>query len=97
MKHVWPSLLQQPRETFWRTLTTFSATRILIALVLLLYLSFNSRNPFDDISQQTYWETCIAYIGLALCFIVLAVKVRQRFLLQLAVQITCDIGVVSVL
>ncbi|MBC7513520.1 MAG: PAS domain-containing protein [Herminiimonas sp.] len=97
MKHVWPSMLQQPRETFWRTLTTFSATRILIALVLLVYLSFNSRNPFGDVGQQAYWETCIAYLGLALCFIVLAGKVRQRFLLQLTVQITCDIGVVSIL
>ena len=97
MKHVWPSLLLQPRETFWRTLTTFSATRILIALVLLLYLSFNSRNPFGDVGQQAYWKICIAYLGLALCFMILAVKHRQRFLLHLTVQISCDIAVVSVL
>ena len=97
MKHAWPSMLQQPRETFWRTLTTFSATRILIALVLLLYLSFNSRNPFGDAGQQAYWETCIAYLGLAIAFIVLAVKVRRRFLLHLIAQITCDIVVVTIL
>ena len=96
-KHVWPSMLEQPRETFWRTLTTFSATRILISLVLLLYLSFNSRNPFGDAGQQAYWETCIVYLALALCFIVLALKMRQRFLLQLAAQISCDIAVVSIL
>lgn len=97
MKHAWPSMLHQPRETFWRTLTTFAATRILIALVLLLYLSFNSRNQFGEILQQTYWQTCIAYLMLALGFLVLALKVRQRFLLQLAAQITCDIAVVSIL
>ncbi len=97
MKHVWPSMLQEPRETFWRTLTTFTATRILIALVLLLYLSLNSRNLFVDAGQQTYWQTCIAYLVLALCFFFLALKARQRFLLQLAAQITCDIIVVSIL
>ena len=49
MKHVWPSMLLQPRETFWRTLTTFTVTRILIALVLLLYLSLIVVNSWPKI------------------------------------------------
>ena len=41
------SMPQRPsRETLWRTLQTFNATRIALALVLLAYLSINARQGF---------------------------------------------------
>ena len=86
-----------PRETFWRTLTTFTVTRILIALLLLIYLSFNSSKPFGDSEQLLYWETCIAYVLMSLFFAALATFYRKGFLAQLTAQIVGDIVVVSIL
>jgi two-component system sensor histidine kinase PilS (NtrC family) len=90
-------LASLPRETFWRTLTTFTVTRILIALLLLVYLSLNSSKPFGDTEQLLYWETCIAYVLMSLLFAALATFHRRNFLWQLAAQITGDIVVVSIL
>ena len=39
----WQALSAESRETFWRSLQTLNATRIVIALVLLLYLSFDGK------------------------------------------------------
>lgn len=85
------------QETFWRTLSTFTATRVVIAFLLLLYVVFNSRKAFGDAEQLIYWETCIGYAVLAVCFAGLALFHRKRFLLQLTTQILGDIAVVSIL
>lgn len=90
-------MVKSPRETFWRTLTTFTATRIFIALLLLLYLSFNSGKPASDIEQAVYWEACIGYLLLAFGFAASALFHRRGFLLQLTAQVVADIVVVSIL
>jgi two-component system sensor histidine kinase PilS (NtrC family) len=91
----WQALSVQSRDTFWRSLQTLNATRIVIAMVLLLYLSFDSRGV--RASQHLYAETCIAYLVAALAFGVLTIYWRRRFLLQLGTQIALDIGVISLL
>ncbi|GAC1408824.1 MAG: ATP-binding protein [Burkholderiaceae bacterium] len=91
------SKASQPHETFWRTLTTFTVTRILIALVLVIYLTLNSRKPLGDTVQLIFWEASIAYVILATAFTGLALFYRVRFLLQLTAQIAGDIAVVSIL
>ena len=92
----WQALSSESRATFWRSLRTLNATRVVIALVLLVYLSFDSRNGRGP-SQFLYAETCVVYLLLAVGFGLLAARVRRRFLLQLTTQIAVDIGAISLL
>ena len=86
---------QQVRATLWRSLQTFTITRIVIAVVLLLYLGvdFEGGSLHGD---PTNAETCIAYLGVAVG-LALAARWRRRFLIQLAVQIGVDLAVISIL
>lgn len=85
------------RETFWRTLQTFCITRIVIAVVLLAYLSLDAVK--DPGSRELFvdWKTCAVYLLLAVCFALLSVYRRKRFTLQLLAQLTTDIVAVSLL
>ena len=87
----------EPRETLWRTLLTFNVTRVVIAIVLLLFLSFNAKKDGGTASQYGNLNTCIAYLILAAVFAILAAYRRRRFLLQLLPQIAIDIAVISIL
>lgn len=91
------ALTAQTRGTFWRTLQTFSLTRIVIGFVLLIYLSFNARRGFEVGDYVLDWETCAVYIGIAVGFAALSVYWRKRFVPQLLAQITVDIIAVSML
>ena len=92
----WQALSVESRETFWRSLQTLNATRIVIAMVLLLYLGLESKGPRAG-GQHLYAETCIAYLIVAVLFGMLTVYWRRRFLYQLSVQIAFDLGVISLL
>ncbi|MES2831383.1 MAG: ATP-binding protein [Pseudomonadota bacterium] len=85
------------RASFWQTLTTFTVTRLLIALLLLVFLSLNSTKPSGDLEQLIYWQTCIVYLLLSVGFAGCALFYRRGLLIQLAVQISVDIAVVSIL
>jgi two-component system sensor histidine kinase PilS (NtrC family) len=91
----WPSLSAESRATFWRSLQTFTVTRILITLVLLVYISFDARH--DHAIAEVYPETCLAYLAAALLFAGLAYFWRRRFVPQLVCQILTDIAVISLL
>jgi len=86
-----------PRASFWQTLTTFTVTRLLIAALLLVFLSLNSARPFIDTEQLLYWQTCILYLLLSIVFVGCALFFRRGLLTQLAVQISADIAVISIL
>jgi two-component system sensor histidine kinase PilS (NtrC family) len=90
-----PSLSAESRATFWRSLQTFTVTRILITLVLLLYISFDARHGRGI--GDAYPETCIAYLAAALLFAGLTYFWRRRFMVQLVCQVLADIGVISLL
>ncbi|WP_151445424.1 two-component system sensor histidine kinase NtrB [Lacisediminimonas profundi] len=83
------------RETFWQTLEAFNATRLAIAVVLLLYLSFNSREGYWVFDQFFYLESCVLYLVLALLALAVGNRVRHHFTLQVMVGITVDIAVMS--
>lgn len=85
-----------PHETFWRTLQTFNATRVVIALVLLAYLTVNSKG-FWTVEQFLYQETCVAYLLSAIVFGIITASYRRRFLLQLILQVVVDITIISIL
>lgn len=91
----WPSLTAASRSTFWRSLQTFTVSRIVIALVLLLYLSIDARR--GHLPGATYTEICIAYMALALGFAAACYRWRRRFLLQLAGQVMTDLAAISLL
>jgi two-component system sensor histidine kinase PilS (NtrC family) len=85
------------RDTFWRTLQTFTVTRVAIAMVLLIYLSINTRKGFWMTEHFLYRETCGAYLVLAIGFSLLSAYARRRFLLQTVSQIAIDLIVISML
>ena len=91
----WSALTRESRDTFWRSLHAMNGTRIVIATVLLLYLTFD-RQAYAP-SYYLYAETCIVYVILAICFALLSFYVRKRFLLQVVAQISIDIAIISLL
>jgi two-component system sensor histidine kinase PilS (NtrC family) len=91
----WPTISAGSRATFWRSLQTFTVTRIVITVVLLLYLSFDIGRA--RLAGSGYGETCIVYVAGALLFAWLARFRRRRFLLQLGTQVLADIGFISLL
>lgn len=83
------------RVTLWRSLQTFTVTRIVIALVLLLYLGVDLESGQlrpDPVNT----ETCVFYVAAAALF-ALAARWQRRFLVQLGVQIGIDLAVISLL
>ncbi|WP_334190085.1 hypothetical protein [Noviherbaspirillum sp.] len=87
----------ETRETLWRTLQTFSFTRIVIAGVLLVYLSFNTKQGFDQGIEFVDWRTCAAYLAAAFAFAALTIYLQRRYLLQLIAQIAVDVSAISLL
>jgi two-component system sensor histidine kinase PilS (NtrC family) len=92
----WQALSAESRATFWRSLQTLNATRIVIAAVLLVYLSLDGKSSHTS-GPLAYGETCIAYLILAILFAMLTTYWRRRFLAQLACQIALDLSVISLL
>ncbi len=87
----------ETRETLWRTLQTFSFTRIVIAGVLLVYLSFNTKQGFDQGIEFVDWKTCAAYLASAFAFAALTIYFQRRYILQLITQIAVDVAAISLL
>ncbi|HJV72639.1 MAG TPA: ATP-binding protein [Noviherbaspirillum sp.] len=85
------------RATLWRTLQTFSITRIVIAVVLLAYLSVNTAKYLGVTVTFANWETCIVYLFLAVGFALLSVYWQKQFMLHLMVQLVVDIIAISLL
>ncbi len=95
-----PRLLREGnRETFWRTLQTFSVTRIVITVVLLIYLGFSTTRDsgIPQTESLVNWKICIIFLLLAVGFALLTVYLRKRFFLQLLAQIGVDIVAISLL
>ncbi len=84
-------------DTFWRTLQTFNATRIVVALVLLAYLNMHDLKDSWSVGFLSYQQTCSAYLALAVIFIVLTTYYRRYYQLQIVVQIVVDIIAISIL
>src|SRR5690606_11751366 len=83
------------RETYWRTLQAFNATRVAIAIVLLLYLKFAGGEGYWIFEQFAFAETGFLYLMLALVALVFAAHVRLQFTLQVIAGIAVDIVVMS--
>jgi two-component system sensor histidine kinase PilS (NtrC family) len=86
-----------PQDTFWRTVQTFNVTRFVIAVVLLAYLSANTKKSFGTLEEFPYQETCVIYLLLAVVFAILSTYYKRRLLLQVASEMAVDITVISML
>jgi len=85
------------RETFWRTLQTFNATRIAIVVVLLAYLSLSARRGFWLHEGFLYRQACGLYLALAIGLCLVTAWRRRQLLLQLTAGIAADIVVITIL
>jgi len=97
MKHAAQVPAPGRSETFWRTLQTFNITRIVIAMLLLAYLSFDLKREWWAGQAPLYRQLCAGYLLLAIGFALLAAFWRRRFTLQLTGQVALDIGVIGLL
>jgi two-component system, NtrC family, sensor histidine kinase PilS len=87
----------ETRGTLWRTLQTFSVTRIVIAVVLLAYLGLNASKSFGAAEVFANWETSVVYVILAIGFALLSVYWQKQFMLHLLVQLSVDVIAISLL
>jgi len=92
----WQVLSTQSRSTFWRSLQALTVTRIVIALVLVLYLALDVRDGGAR-TAPAYAPACFFYLGAAACFGALTLFWRRRFTVQLTSQIAVDLAVISLL
>jgi len=88
-------LSREARTTLWRTLQTFNVTRIVIALVLLLYLGLDIAE--DGVHGTPSSEACLFYLAAALGFTAAGARYKRRFLLQLCAQVALDLAIISLL
>ncbi len=87
------SLSAASRDTFWRSLKALGATRIVIALVLLLYFSAGRLRLTPELTVQV----CLSYLLLAGALQALASRWRRHFMLQLMSQVAIDLTCISLL
>lgn len=91
----WGALTRESRDTFWRSLNAMNASRVVIALLLLAFMTLDRDDPSTGV--LLYVETCIVYVIASIVFAALTFYVRRRFLLQVSVQIALDIAIISTL
>lgn len=86
------SLSAASRDTFWRSLQALGATRIVIAIVLLLYFGAGQGVP-----RGTTVQICGSYLLVAAGLQMLASRWRRHFMLQMMSQVACDLSFISLL
>ncbi|MFA9276053.1 MAG: hypothetical protein ACEQSE_14395, partial [Candidatus Aquirickettsiella gammari] len=83
--------------TLWRSLQTLNFSRVIVALTLLLSLSFKSFNDYWLVEPAFLRGLAASYLVIAIAFVAIKMYWQQRFLWQLVTQITLDIIVISLL
>jgi two-component system sensor histidine kinase PilS (NtrC family) len=86
------TLSPSSRDTFWRSLKALGATRIVIALVLLLYFSAG-----ELLLRQLSVQVCAIYLLAAAAMQWVVSRWRRHFMLQLMSQVACDLTCISLL
>lgn len=87
-----------PDESFWRSLRYFSYYRLIVASLFLGAIAFSdgvlnvgSQNP------ALFFWTCVVYVAVAAVLLMLLMRWRHAFDLQLSVQVTADIFFLTLL
>jgi len=84
-------------DTFWRTLQTFNVTRIVVAMVMLAYLSTQSKGESWFSQLFTNPQTCSVYLLCAGIFTAVTAYHHRHYMAQIVVPITVDMIAVSML
>lgn len=84
-------------DTFWRTLQTFNVTRIVVAMVMLAYVSSQSKGEIWFSQFFTGAETCGAYLLCAVLFTLVTAYHRRHYMVQIVLPISVDLIAVSIL
>ncbi len=83
------------RATLWRTLQTFNVSRIVIALLLLAFISVGGTHGNIAAETMSYVQLCGVYLLASIAFMLLTTFSRERFLLQLSAQMAADLLIIS--
>jgi two-component system sensor histidine kinase PilS (NtrC family) len=89
-------LSHKSRATFWRSLQTMNVSRVVIALVLLAWLTLAPHGARGG-NGLVYAETCTGYLAAALVFAAVTSYWKRRFLVQLCCQVAVDLIAISLL
>ncbi|WP_442781869.1 sensor histidine kinase [Collimonas fungivorans] len=92
-----PTALNGKPDTFWRTLQTFNVTRIVVAMVMLAYLSTQSKNETWFSQLFTNPQTCSVYLLCAALFTLVTAYYHRHYMAQIVLPITVDMIAVSIL
>ena len=92
-----PVLLNEPPDSYWRSLYFFNVYRAIIALLLLSVIAvFGNTLAFGSLDFELYTYVSAGYVTFSvLCFLLIAS--RRYFHLQLGLQVGADIVFVVVL
>ena len=83
--------------SLWRTLQAFNLSRFVIALLLMVFLGAVEMRRSGGDEAIPYLQLCSVYLFASVAFWVLAIRSRERFLLQLSSQIGVDIVIIATL
>ncbi|WMW79882.1 ATP-binding protein [Undibacterium cyanobacteriorum] len=87
----------QISASFWRSLQTFNVSRVLIALILITYLSVKSSRDVWQFDQASLLGITATYLVLSIGFVILKARWTKRFMLQLVMQVSIDLIIISTL
>lgn len=91
------SPIKNTSTNFWRSLQTLNISRVVVSVVLFVY--FNLKTGKEFWSEEQFWfrGASIAYVLIAVAFVLFKAFYRKRFMWHLAPQIAVDIVIISVL
>lgn len=91
------SAIGEPSQSFWRSLQTLNASRVVVAASLLILLSLRTDK---DVWANEYLfgrDIGLIYLSVAIGFLVLKQLYPRRFMRQLTSQILLDIIIISIM
>lgn len=86
-----------PPHSFWRSLQTLNASRIVVAASLLIFLTLRSGKDIWTTEHLFGRDIGLLYLLVAIGFMVLKQLYPRRFMWQVTAQILFDITIISVL
>jgi two-component system sensor histidine kinase PilS (NtrC family) len=82
---------------FWRSLQTLNISRVVVSVVLFVYFNLKTGKEFWSDEQFWFRGASIAYVVMAVAFVLFKAFYRKRFMWHVAPQIAIDIVIISVL
>ena len=85
-------------EAFWKSLSYFNFSRLMLAGVLLIAIGmYGDSRVFGATNPALFYRVCIAYFLLAMCFWWALGKIRTMFAVHLAIHAVTDMFVIALL